>query len=93
VDESREAMFGVHAVPTSHTEEGTALIIKLNNEIPASQEEPDAGEVRNQHSAEVIIFPGVRYERWGDMQSEPNDQDRSQDSNLQQGDERDWLKV
>lgn len=64
-----------------------ALIIRLNNEVQTSQEEPDVDEVRNQRSAEVIIFPGVRYEHWGDAQSEPDDQQRSQDGN------RDWLKV
>lgn len=38
----------------------------------------DAGDRRNGCGAEIILFPGIRYERWGE--STPDTADRSSKS-------------
>ena len=70
-----------------------AQIIRLKNDPLTSQEDAEENAIDNQYSAEIILFPGVRYERWEEAQSQANDQERSQVRNSQQGQDRDWLKM
>lgn len=47
-----------------------AMIIKLNV-IETAQDETVFDDMRPAQAAEVILFPGVRYERWKDKPAEP----------------------
>lgn len=77
-----------------------ALIIRLNNEFLPAQDEPANEEFRAEETAEVILFPGVRYERWSDAQPETGVR-RSGDAQGSHGEQntepsmtkRDWLEV
>lgn len=75
-----------------------AMIITLNRDCEAVQDTQSQGmnEERLQsdaaapRGAEVIIFPGVRYERWDEQQSGQAARKRP---STRRGTERDWLHI
>ena len=47
-----------------------ASIISLDAHRSAQRDEPQCSGVA-QHACEIVIFPGIRYERWEDTTPEP----------------------
>lgn len=68
-----------------------AMIIELNRVIDTTQEEALLDDVRQAGEAEVILFPGVRYERWSEQATE--DTSGANGSENQTEATRDWLEV
>lgn len=75
-----------------------ALIIQLKNDVMTAQNEPADDALGAQETAEVILFPGVRYERWKDEHQDPkadclggatNGDPRTRTSTMK----RDWLEI
>lgn len=66
-----------------------AMIIELNRVNDTTQEEAVLDDVRQSREAEVILFPGVRYERWRD----PATEETSTDDGERTQATRDWLEV
>jgi len=66
-----------------------ARIIRLNRDVaPVEACEPKI----NEKLGEVILFPGVRYDRW-DRQAEPDNADSSTCQENDKPISRDWLDV
>jgi len=70
-----------------------ALIIELNRDVEYEPELKDAASSRQQQSAEVILFPGVRYEHWRDEQVNGEAIEQQSPTTAATEAERDWLKV
>lgn len=68
-----------------------AMIIELNRVTDTTQEEAVLDDVRQPREAEVILFPGVRYERWSDPAAELTSMDDGE--RVQAQATRDWLEV
>ncbi len=67
-----------------------AMIIKLNV-IETAQDETVFDDMRPSQAAEVILFPGVRYERWKDMPAGPIGSLKA--GRRRSRVERDWLDI
>ena len=70
-----------------------ALIIRLNSEVLSAPDESGGDDTNQRQSAEVILFPGVRYERWADAQSTQTHPQPSHDNGAKQKPDRDWLDI
>ena len=68
-----------------------AMIIELNRVVDTTQEEAVLDDARQPRDAEVILFPGVRYERWSEQ---PAEESAAGDSEREYAEAtRDWLEV
>ena len=71
-----------------------AMIIRLNRVTEASQDEAVLDEMRRQDAAEVVLFPGVRYERWTDEQNRSvSDRVNTEGQPTKIRRQRDWLDI
>ena len=70
-----------------------AMIIELSRVAEAVQDDSDTEEVRRPARAEVILFPGIRYERWSENASETVPQSASFGARMRSHVQRDWLDI
>ena len=70
-----------------------AMIIELNRVVDTTQDEAVADEVRQPREAEVILFPGVRYERWSEREQVTDETSAADAARAQAYTTRDWLEV
>ena len=68
-----------------------AMIIKLKKVTETAQDDAVFDDMRRPQAAEVILFPGVRYERWSDKPAKPGNSLNSGRSRT--GVQRDWLDI
>jgi hypothetical protein len=67
------------------------MIISLNRDVAPPGDDATGMEAGVGEPAQIILFPGVRYERWAD-DSRNAMSERSSESEAEQS-ERDWLEV
>jgi hypothetical protein len=70
-----------------------ALIIELNRDVEYEPEIKNAQPPAEQKAAEVILFPGVRYERWLDEQTGGSQTAATSAETDTITVSRDWLKI
>lgn len=70
-----------------------ALIIELNRGLQYEPDIADATPQREHQTAEVILFPGVRYEHWLDGQGNGGQAAELSAESGAVTPNRDWLKV
>ena len=65
-------------------------IIRLNREVSQTETcEP----IADTESGEVILFPGVRYERWSEREQATEETSAAGAARVQADTTRDWLEV
>ncbi len=67
-----------------------AMIIPLTREADTASDVSIAEEERGQTAAEIILFPGVRYERWADADDLMSGDGEEQSATVSA---RDWLEI
>lgn len=69
-----------------------AMIIELSRGAEPVQDDTD-NDNEHRPPAEVILFPGVRYERWNDRPTETTRPNSLFGARLRSGVQRDWLDI
>ena len=70
-----------------------ALIITLNRELEPATDAPVEDHASRRRSGEIVLFPGVRYERW-DNDAQPDGTRQSAQRDRSNGSPvRDWLEI
>ena len=68
-----------------------AMIIELNRVTDTTQDDTLLDDVGHPREAEVILFPGVRYERWSEQATEETSVANGNENQPEAN--RDWLEV
>lgn len=69
-----------------------AMIIELSRVAESVQDDTD-NDIERRPPAEVILFPGVRYERWQDKPAETARSNSMFGARMRSSVQRDWLDI
>ena len=69
-----------------------ALIIELNREVDIVQSFDRPATDPIEDPAEIILFPGIRYERWSEAECSVDETDQETEASTQRI-YRDWLEI